>query len=219
VKRLSVNLPQHTYTIIWENDIKKLEPLIKEKTNQGKHFVITNRTIFSLYKSIIQQLFGNCEILIPIEDGESFKNFTVVAGLADQLLQKGANRKSTLWAFGGGVIGDITGFLASIYMRGITFYQVPTTLLSMVDSSVGGKTGVNLDNGKNMIGTFYQPQGVFIYVNFLKTLDDREFRSGLSEVIKSALLADPVLFQYIEEHIYEINNHLSQVKDIGLNRL
>ena len=101
---------------------------------------------------------------------------------------------------GGGVIGDLSGFLASIYMRGIPFYQIPTTLLSMVDSSVGGKTGVNLETGKNMMGTFYQPSGVFIHTDFLRTLDIRNYKGGLSEVIKTALLDDPDLFTMLEEN-------------------
>jgi 3-dehydroquinate synthase len=117
-----------------------------------------------------------------------------------------------LWAFGGGVIGDITGFLASIYMRGIRYFQIPTTLLSMVDSSVGGKTGVNIEGGKNMMGTFYQPSAVFINTSFLKTLADREFKSGLSEVIKSALLNDPELFHLIENNV----NSLSR-ENVNLN--
>jgi len=213
VKFLDVKLPNHNYPIIWNNDFSSLAKLIKEKTANGKHFLITNNTLFNIYENEIHQIFGNCHILTPLEDGESHKNFTTITKLADELLQYGANRKSILWAFGGGVIGDITGFLASIYMRGISFYQIPTTLLSMVDSSVGGKTGVNLLHGKNMIGTFHQPEGVFIHVNFLKTLSEREFRCGLSEVIKSALLVDQNFFAYMEGQIQLINDHISFVKD------
>jgi 3-dehydroquinate synthase len=212
VEPLIVNLPHHRYPIIWENDLDKLEKLIKDKTKTGKHFVVTNTTIFSLHKEAIKQLFGD-SCVFQIDDGEQYKNFETVIKLADELLQKGANRSSTLWAFGGGVVGDITGFLASIYMRGVRFYQVPTTLLSMVDSSVGGKTGVNLSHGKNMIGAFHQPDGVFIRVDFLKTLDEREFKSGLSEVIKSALLADPELFKLIEDNVVEINRENSQLME------
>ena len=204
MKSTTVDLSHHRYSIIWESNFASLEKIIQKHTREGKHFVITNKTVHSLYKGMIQQLFDTNKILI-IDDGEDFKNFHTITNLAEQLLQSGANRKSILWAFGGGVIGDITGFLASIYMRGIPYFQIPTTLLSMVDSSVGGKTGVNLKSGKNMIGTFYQPDGVFIHVPLLKTLNEREFHCGLSEVIKSALLCDPDLFLLITNSKREIN--------------
>lgn len=218
VKILSVKLPDHPYDIIWENDIKSLKIVIQKRLEKGRHFIITNTTIYSHYAPTLADLFGDCPVLI-IDDGENYKNFSTINRLAEDLLKSGANRTSTLWAFGGGVIGDITGFLASIYMRGIPYFQIPTTLLSMVDSSVGGKTGVNLEHGKNMIGTFHQPSGVFIHVNFLKTLNDREFRSGLSEVIKSALLADPELFQYIENQTSDLLAHISQISENNILRL
>lgn len=213
MKTLTINLPNHTYPITWENDFEQLVKIVTARTAQGRHFVVTNSTLYTLYQKKINRLFVNCQILTPIQDGERYKNFTTVTQLADELLKLGANRNSTIWAFGGGVVGDISGFLASIYMRGIPFYQVPTTLLSMVDSSVGGKTGVNLDHGKNMIGTFYQPQGVYIHVNFLATLDRREFQSGLSEVIKSALLSNLEFFQFIGDHTRQLNTLRSNLPE------
>lgn len=209
MKSITVNLPGHTYPIFWETDSSGFAALIQKHRKEAnpdlqKHFVVTNDTIEKIYSSQINNLFPHSTVLV-IKDGESHKNFTTVETLSNDLLQWGADRGSCLWAFGGGVVGDITGFLASVYMRGIRYFQIPTTLLSMVDSSVGGKTGVNVERGKNMLGTFYQPSGVFIHTPYLKTLNEREFKCGLSEVIKSALLNDARLFSSIEENLPQLN--------------
>lgn len=183
--------------------MSQFKDIIRERADNSGNFIITNEKIYGIYKPVIEQIFGNSPIL-TIKDGEKYKNFKTIVHLSEQLLSLGANRNSLLWAFGGGVVGDMTGFLASIFMRGISYCQIPTTLLSMVDSSVGGKTGVNIENGKNMIGTFYQPSGVYIHVNFLKTLDLREFKCGMSEIIKSALLDDLDLFQLMENNLADL---------------
>lgn len=218
------------YTIHWldANAMKKEFSNLLQSRNFAKssqHFVITSDNIYSLYKEFLHETFSNATIL-QVADGESSKSMATVENLCSELLQAGADRHSVLWAFGGGVIGDITGFTASVYMRGIRFVQVPTTLLAMVDSSVGGKTGVNLAlpnkaNGnatknmaKNMIGSFYQPQAVFIAIDFLKTLPQREMICGLAEAVKSALLdnaeylqkpEEQDFFSYLESHSQEIN--------------
>jgi 3-dehydroquinate synthase len=164
--------------------------------------VISNPTVFGLYgdtvmKSLRDANFNCISVLIP--DGEEYKNITWVYNIITELLKNRLDRNSCLIALGGGVIGDITGFVASIYMRGINFVQVPTTLLSQVDSSVGGKTGVNHELGKNMIGTFYQPRLVWIDIDTLKTLPKREILCGIAEIIKYGVIWDPELFRFLKD--------------------
>lgn len=171
--------------------------------------VISNPTVFGLYgdtvmKSLRDANFNCISVLIP--DGEEYKNITWVYNIITELLKNRLDRNSCLIALGGGVIGDITGFVASIYMRGINFVQVPTTLLSQVDSSVGGKTGVNHELGKNMIGTFYQPRLVWIDIDTLKTLPKREILCGIAEIIKYGVIWDPELFRFLKDNRDSILN-------------
>ncbi len=167
----------------------------------GKTIVsISNPTVFGLYgdrvkNSLSHAGFNVYEVIIP--DGEEYKNFKQVYDILTGLLKLRLDRRSAVVALGGGVIGDIACFVASIYMRGIACVQVPTTLLSQVDSSVGGKTGVNHELGKNMIGTFYQPSLVWIDTDVLRTLPEREFVAGLAEVIKYGVIRDSELFDYL----------------------
>jgi len=157
-----------------------------------------------LYEQGVQQLFrerGFDIKTITIPDGEEYKQLTTVEHIYHELLKLGLDRKSFLVALGGGVITDITGFVASTYLRGIPYLQIPTSLLAQVDSSVGGKTGVNVEEGKNLIGTFYQPNGVVIGLDFLATLPDREFREGLSEVVKAAFLSGGEFFKFFNENV------------------
>src|SRR5579859_1219703 len=134
---------------------------------------------------------------IVLPDGERHKNMGSVTNILSEMVKAGADRKSIVLAFGGGVVGDMAGFAASIYMRGISVIQIPTTLLAQVDASIGGKTGVDLPQGKNLAGTFHQPHLVLIDVATLRTLPEREFRAGLFEVIKCAIIRDPQLFQFL----------------------
>jgi 3-dehydroquinate synthase len=143
--------------------------------------------------------------LVVLPDGEVYKTWETLQKIFDALLESGADRKSTLIALGGGVIGDMTGFAAASYMRGIRFIQVPTTLLSQVDSSVGGKTGINHPLGKNMIGAFYQPQAVIADLDTLKTLPPKELAAGLAEVVKHGAIADADFFSWIEKNIEPLN--------------
>ena len=136
--------------------------------------------------------------------GERWKRLPQVEKLADQLARAGADRSSVLIAFGGGIVGDLGGFLAAIYMRGIDYIQVPTTLLAQVDSSVGGKTGVNLAAGKNLIGSFHHPRAVFADLDVLQTLPDREFRAGLFESVKAGIIRDAALFRFMEKNAEKI---------------
>ncbi len=138
---------------------------------------------------------------ISLADGESFKTLATMQTILDKLVTSGANRDTTVIALGGGVVGDIAGFAAACYMRGVAFIQVPTTLLAQVDSSVGGKTGVNHEKGKNLIGAFHQPRVVLIDTDTLNTLPAREFRAGLAEVIKYGAICDPAFFAWLESNM------------------
>jgi 3-dehydroquinate synthase len=143
---------------------------------------------------------------IEIPAGESSKMIHTALAIVERLIALEADRKSALIALGGGVVGDITGFVASIYMRSIPYIQMPTSLLAMVDSSIGGKTGIDIQEGKNLLGTFYQPKGVYIDIDFLKTLPEREFRTGIAEIIKYGVIDDPELFHSMEKEAAELLN-------------
>lgn len=165
----------------------------------GKVAIITNPKISNLHLETLKEHLrvDECHV-ITIPDGEHYKNLKTVESILDQLFELKLNRSSTLIAFGGGVIGDITGFCASIYQRGISFIQIPTSLLAQVDSSVGGKTGVNNSYGKNLIGSFYQPKAVYCQTDFLKTLPERDFAAGIAEIIKMAITFDMPFFEWLE---------------------
>lgn len=164
-----------------------------------KFAIITNETIANLHlDTLLKYLSKEPVVVIKLKDGEEYKTLDSVEYILDQLFEHRLDRKSMLIAFGGGVVGDITGFVASIYQRGIEFIQIPTTLLSMVDSSVGGKTGVNSSYGKNLIGAFYQPKKVYIDPSWLATLPAREFAAGVAEIVKMAVVLDRDFFDYLE---------------------
>jgi 3-dehydroquinate synthase len=169
----------------------------------GRHaLVLSNATIAPLYLDrVIVGLDGLSHGTVILEDGEQYKTFDNVARVLDALARLGANRDATLIALGGGVIGDLGGFAAACWMRGIDFVQMPTTLLAMVDSSVGGKTGVNLPAGKNLVGAFHQPRAVFIDTSTLATLPEREFLAGLAEVLKYGAIGDPAFFSWLEANV------------------
>jgi 3-dehydroquinate synthase len=169
----------------------------------GRSAVITNETVSPLYSSAVLGSLrdaGYSPELIVIPDGEEYKSLQWASHLYDRLLEMRYDRKCSLVALGGGVIGDLTGFVAATYMRGIPFVQVPTTLLSQVDSSVGGKTGVNHPLGKNMIGAFYQPVHVCADVTTLGTLPSEEFVSGMAEVVKYGVIYDAEFFRFVEDN-------------------
>ncbi len=201
---LTIDLNDRSYPILWDSGFDKLKQNVHAALKKsGPPAIITNDTIEPLYREKLDSLFGDAPRLV-IPDGESEKRLSTIETLCDKLLAAGFHRNVSLWAFGGGVIGDITGFLASVYMRGADYYQMPTTLLSMVDSSVGGKTGVNLTAGKNMVGSFYQPKSVFIHTGFLETLDPREIKCGLAEIIKSGLIRDKEIITFLDARRDEI---------------
>jgi 3-dehydroquinate synthase len=164
--------------------------------------VVSNETVAPLYLDKLKANLGGRKIhTVSIPDGESFKTLSTLQLILDELVRLGANRDTTIIALGGGVVGDIAGFAAACYMRGVAYLQVPTTLLAQVDSSVGGKTGVNHEQGKNLIGAFHQPGLVLIDTDTLQTLAPREFRAGIAEVIKYGAIADPEFFAWLESNI------------------
>jgi len=170
--------------------------------------IVTNTTVEPLYGEQLRRALaplGKKITTVVLPDGEAYKHWETLNLIFDQLLLEHADRKTTLIALGGGVVGDMTGFAAACYMRGVPFIQVPTTLLAQVDSSVGGKTGINHPLGKNMIGAFYQPQAVVADTSTLRTLPPRELAAGLAEVIKHGLIADAAFFDWVENNIEALN--------------
>ncbi len=203
MKKINIQFDERSYPIyIGEGLISNYE-LISQHILGKKVAIITNETVADIYlKTLMETVSPHKELIsIILPDGESYKSKDSLDSIYAQLLQNKADREITLIALGGGVIGDITGFAAATYMRGVNFIQIPTTLLSQVDSSVGGKTGINHPLGKNMIGAFYQPKCVISDMNVLKTLPSRELSAGLAEVIKYGLIRDNKFFEWLESHI------------------
>lgn len=194
-KTLNVGLKGLSYPITIGSDLSELvqESISHLIQSQRKIAVITDENLVTSHQGWMKSVFQSCEILV-LPAGETTKSIDQLAKIYDFLCEKGIDRSSALFAFGGGVIGDITGFAAASYMRGISFYQIPTTLLAMVDSSVGGKTGINIKGGKNLVGAFYQPCAVYIDTELLNTLPPREFSAGMAEVIKTGLLGNADLY-------------------------
>ena len=172
-----------------------------------KWMIITDENVDKLYgESLKKALEGKENYKFIIDPGEESKTFLTVEKILNKMIENGITRSSKIIALGGGVVGDIAGFCASIYMRGISFIQVPTTLLAQVDSSVGGKTGVNMAQGKNMVGSFYQPQVVIIDTDTLRTLPKRELISGMGEIVKYGVIWDYEFLNFIEENLEDIMN-------------
>ena len=205
MKEIRVGLGERSYDINITTDMlngfrKKLSVIIKGK----KPFIITDLNVDQLYSGIIESLLKKDSMYAGkyvFHAGEEYKTLATVEAGYHAATKAGLDRNSVIVALGGGVCGDIAGFIAATYMRGIRFIQIPTTLLAMVDSSVGGKTGVDLKEGKNLIGAFSQPSAVFIDIKMLKTLPERELLCGLAEVIKYGMIADEEFFEYLENNI------------------
>ena len=201
MKTLTVDLDQRSYPIYIGSDLIDRPELFEACSKASSIYIVTNTTVAPLYAERLSKTlatFGKSVRTITLPDGESFKDWKNLQTIFDELLKHGADRQTVLVALGGGVIGDMTGFAAASFMRGIRFIQVPTTLLSQVDSSVGGKTGINHPLGKNMIGAFHQPVAVVADLNTLKTLPPRELSAGLAEVIKHGAIADASFLDWIE---------------------
>jgi 3-dehydroquinate synthase len=205
---ITVNLGNRSYPILLEHDAYKAFPaLLKKRFPQSRFAIVTNTTLAIMYKEVLtawEKELSLVKFVLP--DGEQYKNVETWNSVVDFLIKSGLDRKSVVCAFGGGVVGDIVGFAASAFLRGVSFVQVPTTLLAMVDSSVGGKTGVNHSLGKNLIGAFHQPSLVWLDTAFLSTLPDREFIAGYAELFKYAFIGGEEMFDFVN------NRHDAMVK-------
>ncbi len=200
---LRVSLGKRSYPITIAPGLLEDSALLQRSIVGEQVLIVTNETVAPIYLDrITAQLEGKQLGYVILPDGEKFKRLSTVQTIYDKLLQERHNRTTTLVALGGGVVGDMTGFAAATYQRGVSFVQIPTTLLAQVDSSVGGKTGVNHPLGKNMIGAFHQPVAVIIDTKTLDTLPQREFQAGLAEVIKYGLICDAEFFAWLETNIH-----------------
>ena len=207
MKTLQVKLTGRNYNIdIGLNILHKQLPNIVFKKNTDLVVIVTNETINDLYPEHVSSLINDSRIRVAtcvLPDGEQYKNMDTLSQIFDFLMGVNANRETLLIAFGGGVIGDMAGFAAATFFRGIPFIQIPTTLLANVDSSVGGKTAVNHPLGKNTIGSFKQPEYVCIELSFLKTLPSRELKAGFIELLKHGIIHDEELFDFIQSYSLE----------------
>ncbi len=202
MKTLLVELGDRSYPIYIGSNLLNQSVLYTHHIKAKQVLVVTNETIAPLYLDTVLKNLTPFDVeLVILPDGEQFKTLEYVTHIFDKLLASKFSRNATLIALGGGVIGDMCGFAAACYQRGIAFLQIPTTLLAQVDSSVGGKTGVNHPLGKNMIGAFYQPQCVIADADVLDTLDERQLSAGLAEVIKYGLIRDAKFFEWLENNI------------------
>jgi 3-dehydroquinate synthase len=212
MKNLELDLGERSYPIFIARDLLGKADLWCKYIAGRQVFIVTNDTIAPLYLDKLKTQLGDkevCEVVLP--DGEAYKTLATLEQIFDTLIEKNHNRGTTLIALGGGVVGDMCGFAAACYQRGVQFIQIPSTLLSMVDSSVGGKTGVNHSLGKNMIGAFHQPNCVVADLSLLDTLPDREFAAGMAEVIKYGLICDAPFFKWIEKNIAGLMNRDSDL--------
>ena len=202
MKELNVALGNRSYPIYIGSNLLSQSELLTKHIKSKQVLIVTNETIAPLYlDKVVSNLPGYIVEKLILPDGEQYKTLAFVTQIFDTLMTHKFSRNATLIALGGGVIGDMVGFAAACYQRGVAFLQIPTTLLAQVDSSVGGKTGVNHPLGKNMIGAFHQPQCVVADADVLDTLADRELSAGLAEVIKYGLIRDSAFFEWIEQNI------------------
>lgn len=213
MRSLKVNLDKKTlssYEIrIGKGILDRMILLIAKNNKAARYVIITDSHVNRLYGQVFLTAFAEAGLnasILEIPAGESSKNISTVMDIAGKLLAAGADRGTVLIALGGGVVGDLTGFIASIYMRSVPYIQVPTTLIGQVDSSIGGKTAVDLPQGKNLLGTFYQPRAVFMDLNFLDTLPENEFNNGLAEIIKYGIIEDEKMFKFLEENMDAVKN-------------
>jgi 3-dehydroquinate synthase len=218
MKTVKVNLDRKcslSYDIrIGKDILDRITLLIAKNHKAGRYAVITDDCVGGLYgKKFLAALkeLGPNASLIDFPAGESSKNIKTVTDIAGKLMESGADRETCLIALGGGVVGDVAGFVASIFMRGVPYIQIPTTLVAQVDSSIGGKTGVDLSQGKNLLGTFYQPSAVFANLSFLDTLPEKEFNNGLAEIIKYGIIDDEKMFRALEDNIEAVKSNDSKL--------
>jgi shikimate kinase/3-dehydroquinate synthase len=204
MQSIRVALGERSYTIYAGPGVMTDSALLRASIRGGRAAIVTNTVVGPLYAGPVEQALaglGIATLRITLADGEVHKTWDSLSVVYDAMLAARCDRQTSIVALGGGVVGDVAGFAAATFMRGVPFVQVPTTLLAQVDSSVGGKTGINRPRGKNMVGAFYQPAAVLADTEVLGSLPERELSAGLAEVIKHGLLADPVLFQWLEANM------------------
>lgn len=204
-----VNLGPRSYDIeIGSGNLRNAAKLCDAEQDDAHTVIITDSNVAELYNDALVETLEElgCEVAwLEVEPGEPSKSPEVATDLWEELLDHGADRKTVIVALGGGVVGDLAGFVAATFGRGLRFVQIPTTLLAQVDSSVGGKVGVNLPGAKNMVGAFWQPKGVLIDVDVLQSLPEREYRAGLAEVVKYGVIQDADFFAYLESNVEKVN--------------
>lgn len=216
---LQVNLAERSYPIHIQPGLFSQGQLLQKTLSSNKAVIITNEVVEPLYCAQLEKSLEGIEFSkIVLPDGEQYKTLEYFEYIIGQLLELHASRDTTLIALGGGVIGDLTGFVAASFQRGMPFIQIPTTLLSQVDSSVGGKTAVNHTLGKNMIGAFYQPKSVYIDTNCLSTLPQREFSAGMAEVIKYGVIYDQDFFNWLENNASQLKSLDPQALQTAIHR-
>ena len=220
MKTINIDLGQRSYPIYVGDNLLSKNIIFEKHIRTKKIALVSNTTVAPLYLDTVISALGNDKEIIPIllPDGEQYKNIDTLNKIYDVLLQNKCDRDILLIALGGGVIGDITGYAAATFMRGVKFIQIPTTLLSQVDSSVGGKTGINHTLGKNMIGAFYQPQCVIADVDVLNTLSDRELSAGLAEGIKYGLIRDYPFFEWLEHNMKSLLSKKTELLTEAISR-
>ena len=219
MQTLTVELDERSYPIFIGQQLIKSPELIKPYVSGTQVLIVSNTTVAPLYLEQVEKLFADYDVKVCVlPDGEQYKNLSELNKIFDVAIANKFDRRCTFVALGGGVVGDMTGFAAASFQRGVSFIQIPTTLLAQVDSSVGGKTGVNHPFGKNMIGAFHQPTCVLIDSDVLKTLDDRQLSAGLAEVIKYGLIGDYPFFEWLEENIPAILNRQPSVLAEAIER-
>lgn len=204
MRKVKVDLGVKSYDIVIGYDLKnEIRAFVKQADFSSKGLIITDSNLAPLYSAKLQEILkavGLTADIAVIPAGESSKSLKVAETLYTKAINLGLDRKSPIFALGGGVVGDLAGFIAATYMRGVPFVQIPTSLLAQVDSSVGGKVAVNHALGKNLIGAFYQPKAVFMDLNMMSTLPKREIYTGLGEIIKYGIIYDAEFFKYLEEN-------------------
>jgi len=214
---MRVELAERSYDIeIGSGNLSGLAAFLRQRSRSSHAVIITDSNVDQLYADGLGDQLADDEWevhLLVVEAGERSKLPEVACDLWETMLEEGADRQSAVVAVGGGVVGDLAGFVAATFARGLEFFQVPTTLLAQVDSSVGGKVGINLPGAKNMVGAFWQPLGVLIDVDVLTSLSEREYRAGLAEVVKYGVILDAEFFAYLEQNIAAIH-----ARDTGILR-
>ena len=219
MKTLHVELGDRSYPIFIGQGLMGNAELVKPYVKGQQVLIVTNTTVAPLYLEKCKAAFAEFNVKsVVLPDGENYKTLETLNLVFDELIGQRFDRSCTLIALGGGVIGDMTGFAAAAFQRGVNFIQMPTTLLSQVDSSVGGKTGVNHPLGKNMIGAFHQPECVVIDTETLNTLEDRQLSAGLAEVIKYGLIQDPEFFEWLEANIEKMLNREPEALSFAIER-